>query len=262
MTQHSPSMPSDPASKKKFLSKLLTIYGRKAVLEALESSLEIYRLHLSTSNKSAPIIKQIKQLAQRRHVEIVYHNKQELSRISKNSKQDQGIAADVLCPEHTLYSDWITTHSTQAITLLALDGIHNPQNVGMIIRSATAAGIDGLLMSKKGNAALGPLVIKASSGSVFKAPIIHCDNLSDTLRSLQRTHCDIVTLDSHASQCITRFTPPQRCCYVLGNETHGVSSTINTFSQQQLSIPMSNGIESLNVAVTAGLIAYQHHFKS
>jgi 23S rRNA (guanosine2251-2'-O)-methyltransferase len=84
-------------AKKAFFDKVLTIYGRNAVLEALEDeAVTIHKLHLSKSNKDAKILEDMKALAKRREIDVSYHDKQSLSRISKNAKQDQGVALDIV----------------------------------------------------------------------------------------------------------------------------------------------------------------------
>ena len=89
--------------RKSFYDQLITVYGRKPVLEILEdNSIEIFRLHLAESNRSGGIIEEIQQLAKQRGVEIYFHNRQALSRISRNSKQDQGVACDIHCPAQIL----------------------------------------------------------------------------------------------------------------------------------------------------------------
>ena len=76
--------------KKRFFDSLMTVYGRKTVLEALQdSSTFIYRLHLAKSNKTASILDEIIELAKSKGAEIVFHDRQALSRISKNANQDQ-----------------------------------------------------------------------------------------------------------------------------------------------------------------------------
>ena len=141
--------------------------------------------------------------------------------------------------------------------LLALDRITNPQNLGMIIRSIAASGIDGLLLPKNGCASLGPLVIKASAGTLFKAPVYYCQELSAALAQLQQQGCSIATLSSHAKESLLDWQPAGPTVYVLGNETEGVSKAISKLSDTGLAIPMHNGVESLNVAVTAALIAFK-----
>lgn len=255
------SKPSDSAeyqTKKAFFSRLLTIYGRKPVLEALaDPSLNIYKLHLADSNKQSGIIADINKLAEQRDIPIAWHDRKALSRISRNSKQDQGVAADIEIAQHQSLEQFLQEQpSSKHFKLIALDRITNPQNLGMIIRSVCAGYVDGLVLPKKGCAALSPLVIKASVGTLFKARILHCEDLSEGLEQLKQQGCQVCTLSSHAGQSLFDYHSDSSTVYVLGNETEGVSKEVAKLSDRQLAIPMSNGVESLNVAITAALIAF------
>lgn len=244
--------------KKRFFNRILTIYGRKPVLEALEDKASnIYRLHLASSNKPTGIIADIIAMATQKGAEIVYHDRLALSRISKNAKQDQGVAADLLCKGYQTCEDFLATQSHPHYTLLALDGIQNPQNLGMIIRSACAGNIDGIILPHQGNAQIDPLVIKASAGTVFRAPILRCEKLIDALQLFKNQGVSICSLSSHAPQTLKNFSPNTACIYVLGNETEGVSQVVQKLCNTSVKIPMNNGVESLNVAVTAALIAFK-----
>ena len=172
--------------RKVFFDQLITVYGRKPVLEILDDKkLDIYRLHLADSNRGGGIIDQIKQLATQRNIEVLYHNRSQLARISRNSKQDQGVACDI----HPGYQPY--EQAMSALTegnpkvLIAIDGVTNPQNLGMIIRSVTASPCYGLLLPTKGVAEISSLVIKASAGTVFKGTILRCDSLPTALKKLQ-----------------------------------------------------------------------------
>ncbi|MCZ6829646.1 MAG: RNA methyltransferase [Gammaproteobacteria bacterium] len=244
--------------KKAFFQQVITVYGRKPVLEALlDESLQCYRLHLADSNKPAPELEQMETLARRRGVEICLHNKRELSRISRNGKQDQGVAADILCPEFQTLAQYLEQPATPATRrLLALDGISNPQNVGMLVRSAVAGGIDGILWPASGNAELGPLAIKASAGTLYRAPLVRCEDLAAALRLCQQAGHKVCILDAAAKDSLYNLRSTADTIYVLGNESTGVSRQISALADSSVSIPMQNGVESLNVAVTAALIAY------
>lgn len=239
------------------LDKLLTIYGRKPVLEALlDNSLDLYRLHLADSNKASGIIDQITALAHKRNVEIRHHDKLALSRISKNSQQDQGVALDIFLPGFTSDREFFAQHRDNTpVQLLALDGVTNPQNLGMVIRSVCASAMDGLLLPRKGCASLDALVIKASAGTVFRASIIHCDQLETALEQLSGK-VDIMVLDSAAPVSLFDYRPQRSTIYVLGNETTGISPTIRRLATGSLYVPMRRGVESLNVAAAATVVAF------
>jgi 23S rRNA (guanosine2251-2'-O)-methyltransferase len=183
----------------------LTLYGRKPALEALEDgSLTIHCLHLANSNRPTDIMAQITKEAERRGIAIRYHDRQALSRISKNGRQDQGVALDVVCPNFMTLEAFMDLPEKPR-TVLALDGVTNPQNVGMIIRSAVAAGVDGLLYPKRGIASLGPLVIKASAGNVFRAPIIRCDATVSAVAALRAKGYEVATLEASGETSLFEF---------------------------------------------------------
>ncbi len=242
-------------AKKSFFDKVLTIYGRKAVMEALEDkSITIHKLHLSKSNKDADILEQMKSIANKRGIETKYHDKQSLSHISKNAKQDQGVALDIVLKYFGDDDGFIESNSTYRI--IALDGISNPQNLGMIIRSCAAGNIDAILLPTKGAAQISPLVIKASVGTLFKMPIIKTLNLKKSLELFKSNGADIYTLSSHSKLNYKEQNFSSKTIFVLGNESEGVSKSIESISNKSISIPMQRGVESLNVAVTASLLAF------
>ena len=242
--------------KKAFIERLMTFYGRNVAVELLEDTeISIHKVHLSRSNKPDTIIDKIVQLSQERNIEVIYHEKAALSRISKNAKQDQGVAIDVLS-ERYLHVHCIAEHFSKGYRLLALEGIHNPQNLGMIIRSAAAGNIDGIILPKKNSAKLSPLVMKASAGTLFKMEIFYCDTLAPALTSLS-SEAEIFALSSHALKSLETLEIPSKAIFVLGNESEGVSAEILSLCNHSVAIPMNRGVESLNVAVTAALIAFK-----
>jgi len=254
MTQSSPGY----AAKKAFFDRVLTLYGRKPVLEALQDkTLQCHRLHLAESNRQGGIIGELLAAAQRRSVPVSYHSREALARLSKNGKQDQGVALDVLCPEFRGLDDYLAElASLPRQRILALDGITNPQNLGMILRSAAAGNIDAVLWARKGNAALGPLVVKASAGTLYRAPLVVCESLPEALQQCTALGCELLSLRADATDSLFSYQPASHAIYVLGNETSGVSRETEALAHRGLAIPMQRGVESLNVAITAALIAF------
>lgn len=243
--------------------KILTIYGRKPVLEALQDrSLQLYSLHLADSNKAAPILDEMKQLAAQRQLRIQHHSKLALSRISRNSQQDQGVALDIHLPGFQTWKEFSNTHITTSgkkrltFQLVAVDGITNPQNLGMIIRSVCASGMDGLLLPENGCARLDALVIKASAGTLFRTPIIRCKDLAECLQSAASQGVDICLLDSNARESLFEQDFSRASIFILGNESSGPSDRIRLLATRSIAIPLKNRVESLNVAVAAALVCF------
>ena len=239
--------------KKAFFEKIITLYGRNVVVEMLQdNSIEIHKLHMASSNKPDGAIKKILRLAKERNIEITHHEKNALARISKNAKQDQGVAIDIISKS---YLNAAKLKELNSFRLIALDGIHNPQNLGMIIRSCAAGSVDGIILPKKNSAKISPLVVKASAGTLFKLPIYFCDKLEDVLETMHDTNIYALSLD--ASESLYNVKEKKKSIYVLGNESEGVSEEVAALCNKKLIIPMQRDVESLNVAVTAALIAFK-----
>ncbi|MBA1432740.1 MAG: 23S rRNA (guanosine(2251)-2'-O)-methyltransferase RlmB [Epsilonproteobacteria bacterium] len=238
--------------KKAFFEKVITLYGRNVVVEILQDkNIEIHKLHMANSNKPDGAIKKILLLAKERGIEITRHDKNALSRISKNAKQDQGVAIDIVSKT---YMHARELQKCSRYCLIALDGIHNPQNLGMIIRSCAAGNIDGIILPKKNSAKISPLVVKASAGTLFKIPIYFCNTLTEALTDLQ--DADIYALSLDATETIYERKESNKTVFVLGNESEGVSQEVEQLCNKKLIIPMQRDVESLNVAVTAALLAF------
>jgi len=239
--------------KKDFFKNVITVYGRHVVKEVMQNnSIKIYKLHLADSNKADNTINQILKLATKRKIEIVYHDKKALARISKAGKQDQGVAADIIS---STYKNTDEIYALKSYRFLALEGIQNPQNLGLIIRSAAAGNIDGIILPKKNSAKISPLVIKASAGTLFKIDIYYCDTLDDVLKNMQ-DKCEIFALSSHSKEDIYSLHVKNRAIFVLGNESEGISENIKELCNKSVKIPMQRDVESLNVAITAALISF------
>ncbi len=241
--------------KKRFFDGILTIYGRQAVAEALsDTTIKIYKLHLSSSNKPANILKEIESMALSRNIPIELHDKKALSRISKNARQDQGVALDIIMTNYTDTTNFLSQY--KSYKLLALDGITNPQNTGMIIRSATAGDIDAVIIPTKGTSSITPLVIKASVGTLFKLPVIRTQNLVQTLKEFLDDDATLYNLNVKAKESLFDTKISDKSIFVLGNESNGVSKEVADICNKEIKIPMNRGVESLNVAVTASLLAF------
>ena len=250
-------MRDQPIPDRALRRRLLTVYGRKAVFEALaDESLCCRTLHLAHGNRGGGMLDDIQRAAAERQLEVRHHSRAALARISRNGRQDQGVALDVFCPAMRDLEDALCDELPQTIRYIALDGVTNPQNMGMALRSATAAGVGGVLYAERGNPALGPLVIKASAGTVFRAPLLRCARIGDGARTLLGQGFQLYRLDARGTDSLFTIDIAPRALFVLGGETHGIGADIRALPGRDIHIPMSNRVESLNVAVSASLVAY------
>lgn len=252
------------AARRAKFRRQLTIYGRKAVLEALlDPTLDCRTLHLADSNRPGRALNELLDAADRRGVARRDHSREALSRISRNGRQDQGVALDIACPRMRELTDYLAALDKPAgpdagdpQRLIALDGVTNPQNLGMVLRSATAAGVTGILHADRGNPALGPLVIKTSAGTLFRAPVLRCARIDEAARACVSAGFQLYRLQAGGSTNLFTARFAARALFVLGGESEGLSAALQSLPGEDLHIPMAAGVESLNVAVSAALVAY------
>jgi len=246
-------------AKKAVFAKLTTIYGRYAVEEALikHPHPPVVRLLLATELSEA-IAGRMQELADAGSIPVRRMPREKLSRITKNAHEDQGMAADLDVRLLNRLSDLIEDAPPRA-RLLALSGVTTPANIGIIIRSVAAAGIDGLVVTSAGcPAPTLPLVIKASAGNIFRTKIYTVTDADELIKLVQGADWAVYGLASTpAAVSIFDHVPPARAIYLLGNESIGLPKSVLSAMDGLLSIPLANGVESLNVAAAGSIVAYQ-----
>ena len=146
--------------------------------------------------------------------------------------------------------------------ILALDGITNPQNLGMIIRSVAASPMNGLLLPRKGCAKIDPLVYKASAGTLIKSSIYHCPTIESGLKFLRSKGYQLIGLVGRRGPLTERYRKManENVVFVLGNETTGISEPVLALCDELVYIPLESGVESINVAMAATLVAFRRTF--
>ncbi|MGM9905442.1 TrmH family RNA methyltransferase [Lactobacillus sp.] len=139
-----------------------------------------------------------------------------------------------------------------------LDDLADPGNVGTIIRTADAAGFDGVILSNKTVDLYNPKVQRSMQGSQFHLNLIKAD-LAEAIASLKAADIPVYAslLDPSAKQ-LGDFAPVAQVALIIGNEAHGVSPEIAALADEKLYIPIKGRAESLNAAVAAGIMIY--HF--
>ncbi len=241
--------------------RYVTIYGRMPVAEALEdTAVPLARVFVADTARG-DVIDRIGAAARRRGVPLERITEARLSMLAHNGRHHQGVAADIAPPGLGALGPFLAQRRGRrhVTSLLLLDGVHNPANVGMIIRSATGAGIDGIVVPHRGTAELGPLVLKASAGVALRATLLRVDTAAEAVVRLHQARFSVIGLDGAHPDAENLFTAvlPERTVYVLGNETEGLSVEVQDALERRLAIPLSGGVESLNVACAASVMAFE-----
>ncbi|MFG2819365.1 TrmH family RNA methyltransferase [Kitasatospora sp. NPDC048365] len=237
----------------------ITVYGRMPVLEVLQdSALQVDKLVVA-DNARGDNLDRILRLADRRGVPIREASAHRVKVLAGNGKHDQGIIADVVAPRMAPLDEFLERTRNAKVRgrgILVLDGVNNPSNVGMILRTATAAGMTGVVLPRVGSPSIDPLVIKASAGVAFHAPILRCRTATEALEALHHAGYRIYGLSGEARTSLYGEQFPAKSAFVLGNETEGVSAAAEEWVDRSLHIPMAGGVESLNVSSAAGVLCF------
>jgi 23S rRNA (guanosine2251-2'-O)-methyltransferase len=235
--------------------RFITVYGRMPVLEALhDERLAIGKVVLARHVHGASVDEIVAQ-ARRRGVRLDRASGEDVTRISRNGRHDQGVVADVEAPGMAELDAWLAVRRPHEIGgVLVLDGITNPANVGMMLRSAAAFGF-ATVLPRVGVPDLGPLVVKASAGVAFFATVLRAPTAVDAVSAIAQAGVHVVGLAARAESARTLFDAlPHPAAFVLGGETDGVSPAVAGHVAEWRTIPMAGGVESLNVAVAAGVV--------
>jgi 23S rRNA (guanosine2251-2'-O)-methyltransferase len=127
----------------------------------------------------------------------------------------------------------------------------------MILRTATAAGIDGVVVPRRGVASIDPLVVKASAGVAFRAPLLKVATAAEAAQALAAAGFHLVGLAADGPSSLFAATWPEHVAFVLGSETSGVGADVAKHVRSWVSIPMAGGVESLNVAAAAAVVCFE-----
>jgi tRNA G18 (ribose-2'-O)-methylase SpoU len=169
-----------------------------------------------------------------------------------------GVMACVVRKPSPPVSSWLPTGGPALV--LAGDRIVDPENVGALIRIASAFGAVAVILGAGSADAFSRRVLRVSMGNVLFLPVVETEHLPTYLEQLRSDHgCHVCsTVLDPTAQSLSDFRFPERTVLVMGNEYDGVSADALSATSARLTIPMLNGTDSLNVAVSAGVFLYAY----
>jgi 23S rRNA (guanosine2251-2'-O)-methyltransferase len=234
------------------------VYGRWPVLESLRAG-NVVKVYFAAGVKdSADHLQEIQAIAAEKHITIVRVDRFDLDRALGNVNH-QGIAAACRPFQYADFADIITAAAKtgeQPLVLL-FDGVQDPQNLGSILRSGEAVGIDGAVLPKHNQAGITPAVVRASAGAVEHVAIAEVTNLRQSIASLKEAGYWIVGLDMDGGTDYDNFDVNGPLALVVGGEGHGLSRMISEECDYLVKLPMRGKVSSLNASVAAGIVLYE-----
>ncbi len=232
------------------------VYGRNAVLELLRGGTRHVHRLLIAPGKGDARIREITSLARRGGVAVRRGPIGEIAALAGSGANHQGVAAEV---EEKSYRDAgaILASTSGTPLYVVLDGVEDPRNLGAVIRSAAGAGADALFLPARRAAGLSAGTLRTASGATEHLPVARIGNVVTFLKQLKKKGIWIVGMDASGSMAWTDFDLRQPLALVLGGEGRGLRRLARETCDVLLSIPLSKGIESLNLSVAAGVVLFE-----
>ena len=230
------------------------IYGLHAVTEALNGDL-VNKLYVQEDLRGKNVEK-IKELARIKKVNISWTPKTELNKLTENGVH-QGFMARV---SEFAYADLATLLPELAekaeATILILDELTDPHNLGSIARTADATGVDAIIIPKHRAVGITPTAVKASTGALQHVPVVRVTNLSQTLDKLKSAGFWIFGTDMDGT-VYSKWNTKGKIALIIGNEGQGIGQNLRKQVDEMITIAMVGHVQSLNASVAASILMYE-----
>ena len=230
------------------------VEGKRGVLDAVSSDAEVVQLvatpgfiHHQREYLQEPVVQTFftKNM-------VLRVNEAEFARLTETNTP-QGVVAVVKTPSFSFEKLLSTQH------IVVLEDIRDPGNLGTMIRTADWFGVGGIVLVG-GADPYQPKVVRSSMGSLFHVPIFISQDITEELEKAKAEGFSIVVTRPELADRLSKtqkIDPQQKVCVVFGNEAHGTSAELDALADQSLSIPKFGNAESLNVAVSFGVVIYE-----
>ncbi|OLD17396.1 MAG: 23S rRNA (guanosine(2251)-2'-O)-methyltransferase RlmB [Acidobacteriales bacterium 13_1_40CM_3_55_5] len=232
------------------------IYGINAVTESLKARGRSFAWVGVAKERHDLRLQRVVDECRRQGIAVRFVSRPELDRMAGNNAH-QGVVAVTSAKQYNDLDDVVAAKRGQFSLVVVLDGVEDPHNLGAILRTADAAGADGVVIPERRAAGVTPTVTKASAGASEHLPIAKVTNIGRTLEELKSKNLWIVGLDERAPQNYDSLDYKMDCAIVLGAEGKGVHELVRKKCDFLISIPMLGKVSSLNVSVAAGVMLYE-----
>ena len=233
------------------------IFGRKPVLEAIKSGVELEVVYIAF-NQHGDIVNQIFSAAKKRGIKISQVSADKFQAMTEGENA-QGVIALKSFQKFFELGQLIDESKKSSLPfLLLLDSIQDPHNLGAILRTAECAGVDGVVITTNQSAPINETVEKISAGAVSHLKICRVNNLVNTIQQLKKDGFWIVgshlTTESKNYSDIDYKIP---LAVVVGNEEKGIRKLVAENCDFLAKVPMKGKIDSLNVSVATGILLFE-----
>jgi 23S rRNA (guanosine2251-2'-O)-methyltransferase len=227
----------------------MIIVGKNTVIEAIKAKRKIYELYIQKGTNQ-----ELQSLANEKHIKMKIHDKQTLKTMVDGGHQGVGALID----DYTYKSlkDVLEIEKEHKFFVM-LDSLEDPHNLGAILRSADAFGVDAVIIPKNRSVKLNATVAKVSTGAIEYVNVVEVTNLSQTIDKLKDQGFWITGTDASATQEIKDIDTDTSLCVVIGSEGKGMHRLVKEKCDYHVKIPMIGHVNSLNASVSAGIVIYE-----
>jgi 23S rRNA (guanosine2251-2'-O)-methyltransferase len=232
------------------------IYGINSVTEALKARGRAFEWVGMAKERHDLRLQRLIEECRRVGVPVRFLLRTELDRMAGNAAH-QGVVAVTSAKQYNDLDDVVGAKRGQYSLVIVLDGVEDPHNLGAILRTADAAGANGVVIPERRAAGVTGTVTKASAGASEHLPIAKVTNIARTVEELKEHNLWTVGLDEHGKQTYDSLDYNMDCALVVGAEGKGLHDLVKKKCDFLVSIPMLGKVPSLNVSVAAAVVLYE-----
>lgn len=226
----------------------MLVYGRNVAEEYLKKNEKVRKIYLQEGFKD----EKLNFLIEKSKIQLKYMPKFELDKLANGNHQ--GIILDVMDFSYADYHDFIDADDAFVVIL---DHLEDPHNLGAIIRTSEAAGVDGIIIPKDRGVTVNSTVIKTSTGAIDNIPVSMVTNLKQTIDDLKKNGFWVVGTALENSVDYREIDYSGKIALIIGNEGSGMSRMIFESCDFIAKIPMYGKVNSLNASVASGIMIYE-----
>ena len=238
------------------MEETVTIFGIRAILEAIESGKSLDRVWLLKGTQSK-LFEQLLHVLRNKNIAFSFVPVERLDRFS--SKNHQGAVARIGALSTQDMEPLIESvlKEKENPVFVLLDGVTDTRNFGAILRSAAATGVDAVFISSSGSAPLNGDVVKTSAGGAFKVPISKVQHLKDVVYYLKAHDIPILGITEKSTETLYDSDLKGPLALVFGAEDVGISNGLLKILDHKAKLPMTEAVDSLNVSVACAVVFYE-----
>ena len=233
------------------------LYGLHPVEEAIRSgSRQLDHVSVARERRDERLEKLI-QLCRTAGIRVSLEPRDQLTRLARTDAH-QGVLAVVRERKFLTIEDLLAPKETEENRFfLALDGVEDPHNLGALLRTADAAGVDGVILPERRSAPITATVAKTSAGASEHVRVARVTNLVRALEQMKKSHVWVLGLDERGDPDYMDYDFKTDCVLVLGREGAGLHDLVKKTCDHLLRIPMAGQVSSLNVSVAGAVVMYE-----